>query len=320
MKVLLLVQKKQRVMLDNLYAAIKRHLDCDVFWLTSEDQANLKKWFSKNRINTSTYDRIILFIRFKKEIRQVRFIRTLPNVVILEHDASQNYSPGKYQGKFSAYYNKIPWVRILNSGFTVTEKLQQEAFDAVFVPKGYDEQMVANYHITRDIELGFIGSTENKTYSLRKDMLNALAEKENLLITRTRSGNEYTDTLNRIRFFISADIGLGEYMIKNFEAMACGCILFSWDVGRQENEALGFRDMHNLVLYSSLEELLHKLRKLREDPELAQSIAENGQFHAENNFTFDLLGKKIKQAIETPLRKKTIHSFLGIKRFTWSPP
>ena len=320
MKVLLLVQKKQRIMLDNLYAAIKRHLDCDVFRLASEDQANLKKWFSKNNIDTTIYNRIILFVRFKKEIRQVRFIRTLPNLVILEHDANQNYCPGKYQGKFSTYYNKIPWVRILSSGFTVTGKLQQETFDAVFVPKGYDEQMAANYHITRDIELGFIGSIENKTYSSRKNMLNALAEKENMLITRTQAGNEYIDTLNRIRFFISADKGLGEYMIKNFEAMACGCILFSQDVGRQENKALGFRDMHNLVLYSSLEELLHKLKKLREDPELAQSIAEHGQSHVENNFTFDLLGKKIKQAIEAPLREKKIDSFLGIKRFTWSPP
>ena len=65
--------------------------------------------------------------------------------------------------------------------------------------------------------------------------------------------------LNRIRFFVSADIGMGEYMIKNFEAMACGCVLLAYDQGELENEALGFIDMHNIVLYRRLDELRDKL-------------------------------------------------------------
>jgi hypothetical protein len=35
----------------------------------------------------------VFFLRFKQEIRQVAFIRTIPNLVILEHDAYQNYIP-----------------------------------------------------------------------------------------------------------------------------------------------------------------------------------------------------------------------------------
>lgn len=44
-------------------------------------------------MDVSRYDRILFFLRFKKEMRQVRFIRSVPNLVILEHDAYQNYIP-----------------------------------------------------------------------------------------------------------------------------------------------------------------------------------------------------------------------------------
>ncbi|PWQ88553.1 glycosyltransferase, partial [Enterococcus faecium] len=84
------------------------------------------------------------FLRFKQEIRQVAFIRTVPNLVILEHDAYQSYIPCKYTGKFSAHYRQLPWARVISSGYMVSERLRQEGFDAVFVPKGYDEQLLAD--------------------------------------------------------------------------------------------------------------------------------------------------------------------------------
>jgi hypothetical protein len=108
------------------------------------------------------YDRIVFFLRFKQEIRQAGFIRSIPNLVILEHDAYQNYIPG---------------------------------------------------------------------------------------------GEEYCATLNRIRFFVSADVGMGEYMIKNFEAMACGCVLLAFDQGAAENQALGFKGMVNVVFYKDIPQL-----------------------------------------------------------------
>ncbi|WP_202985136.1 glycosyltransferase, partial [Klebsiella pneumoniae] len=96
-------------------------------------------------------------------------------------------------------------------------------------------------------------------------------------MTRTKSGEDYCNTLNRIRFFVSADVGMGEYMIKNFEAMACGCVLLAYDQGEEENRALGLQDMHNVVFYDSIPTLQEKLRRLRANPELARQIAENGR-------------------------------------------
>ncbi|MGX1124869.1 glycosyltransferase family protein [Pseudomonas sp. HLS-6 TE3448] len=303
MKVLFLVQKEQRAILDRLYEGVAEHCECDLRWLTSADQRNLRAYF-RREIDVSQYDRIIFFLRFKQEIRQVGFIRTVPNLVILEHDAYQNYIPCKYTGAFSKHYRKLPWARVISSGYMVSERLRQEGFDAVFVPKGYDQQLLADQGRERDIELAFVGSTNSVAYSGRKALLDELAQVENLVVTRTKSGEEYCDTLNRIRFFVSADVGMGEYMIKNFEAMACGCVLLAYDQGDAENRALGLQDMHNVVLYGSIPQLQEKLNILRADPALAQRIAVNGRDLAVSRFSFAQVGRSIVEQLQPPLRPR----------------
>ena len=209
MKVLFLVQKEQRAILDRLYDGVAAHCECDLRWLSSADQRNLRSYF-RREVDVEKYDRIVFFLRFKQEIRQVGFIRTVPNLVILEHDAYQNYIPCKYTGKFSAHYRQLPWARVISSGYMVSERLRQEGFDAEFVPKGYDQQLLTDQGRERDIDLAFVGSTNSVAYSGRKALLDELAQVENLLVTRTKSGEEYCNTLNRIRFFVSADVGMGE--------------------------------------------------------------------------------------------------------------
>ncbi|MGH8482966.1 MAG: glycosyltransferase family protein [Pseudomonas sp.] len=303
MKVLFLVQKEQRAILDRLYDGVAAHSECDLRWLSSADQRNLRSYF-RREVDVEKYDRIVFFLRFKQEIRQVGFIRTVPNLVILEHDAYQNYIPCKYTGKFSAHYRQLPWARVISSGYMVSERLRQEGFDAEFVPKGYDQQLLTDQGRERDIELAFVGSTNSVAYSGRKALLDELAQVENLLVTRTKSGEEYCDTLNRIRFFVSADVGMGEYMIKNFEAMACGCVLLAYDQGEAENRALGLQDMYNVVLYNSIAQLQEKLRVLRADPALVECIGNNGRDLAVSQFSFAQVGRSIVEKMQPPLRPR----------------
>ncbi len=319
MRTLLLVQAKQRIILDRFYDSIVRNSkDCELRRLSSEQQDDLRRYFAD--VDANSYDRIILFLRFKKEIRQRRFLRTLPNLVILEHDAYQNYAHGKYHGEFSRHYRALPWSRIICSGYVLAERLRDEGFDAVFVGKGYDQQLLANLKQPRDIELGFLGSIESKIYSRRKELLEQLASRENLLIKRTQSGEEYAQMLNRIRYFISADVGMGEYMIKNFEAMACGCVVLAWNQGAAENAGLGLRDMENIVLYESLDELQQKLGQLRASPELSDNIAAAGQALVEQHYSWEKLGARVVEVLQPPLRQKISRTTFGIKQLTWAPP
>jgi glycosyltransferase involved in cell wall biosynthesis len=317
MNVLFLVQREQRAILDRFYQGIADNCQCDLRWLGKEEQADLGRYF-RERVDLSRYDRILFFLRFKQEIKQVAFIRSIPNLVILEHDAYQNYISCKYTGKFSAHYRKLPGTRIISSGAEVTRRLREEGFDAAFVPKGYDQALLRDLERERDIELAFVGSTSSTAYSGRKVLLDELGQVENLTVTRTKSGEEYLATLNRIRFFVSADVGMGEYMIKNFEAMACGCVLLAYYQGGAEEQALGFEDMGNLVLYRDIAELREKLGILRSDPQLAQRIAEAGQRLVTERYSFAAVGKAVVDAMTPTLVERPALTTMERMRARWS--
>ena len=178
------------------------------------------------------------------------------------------------------------------------------------MPKGYDQALLQHQQLERDIELAFVGSLKSVAYSGRKALLEELAQVEPLLITKTNSGQEYCDVLNRIRFFVSADVGMGEYMIKNFEAMACGCVLLAYDHGEVENSALGFVDMQNLVLYRTVAELREKLNALRQEPQKASAIAEAGRQLAVQRYGFDAIGRQIVEVMRPQLRQPEQPSWL----------
>jgi hypothetical protein len=259
MKVALLVMKERRAILDHLYASVKEHLDdCTIFQLTSEEQSKLGKFLAT--INYRQYDRIVIFSRLKKLEKQIPILNCISGLVFIEYDACQNYmAESKYFGRYSLFYKKLPGARVISSGYGVAKKLSAEGIDSVYVSKGYDETRLYNQNLDREIEAAFLGTLKGTAYVGRENMLNEIAKKTSLLIARTNSGDEYLTTLNKIKIFVSADVGMGEYMIKNFEAMACGCLLLANDQGGEENARIGFEDMANVVLYQTADEAIKKI-------------------------------------------------------------
>jgi glycosyltransferase involved in cell wall biosynthesis len=301
MKVMLLVMDEQRVILDRLYEIVQQHCqECVIFRLSKQQQMNLGPFLAS--VDYQQYDRVVIFSRVKRLSPQRAVLQSIPGLIFLEHDAYQNYMPSsKYAQAYSRLYRRLPWCRALVSGAVVAQRMQAEGIDAVFVSKGYDEQMLHNLGVERDIPAGFLGSLKSKEYAQRKALVESLAQRVGVLVTRTASGAEYLATLNRIKVFVSADIGMGEFMIKNFEAMACGCVLLAWSQG-EEDRLLGFEDMHNVVFYRSEEEALAKLQLLQADPELAARIARNGQAFAESRYSFDRVGRDLAEQIQRPMR------------------
>jgi glycosyltransferase involved in cell wall biosynthesis len=307
MKILLLAHKERRTILDSLYGSIAAHTDCDLRRLSKTEQLNLRRYFRDN-VDIGRYERIVLFdLRFKGLVRQPLFIRSIPNLVTIEFDVWQNYYPTQYQGKFSAHFRRLPAIRVLSSGFQVTKKLLAEGVDATFVPKGSYQDLLSNFGGVRDIELAFVGTTKSDGYQGRRAMLEAIkAHEPTLEVLLTESGNDYCVMLNRIRFFISPDMGMSEYMIKNFEAMACGCVLCAFDQGEEENQALGFVDMENLVLFRNADELREKLQSLRADSVRADRIAAAGQALVEREYTYARIAERIVEALRSPLRPNPV--------------
>jgi glycosyltransferase involved in cell wall biosynthesis len=301
MKVMLLVMDEQRVILDRLYEIVQQNCDeCSIFRLSKQQQMNLGSFLAS--VDYQTFDRVVIFSRVKRLAPQLRVLKCIPGLIFLEHDAYQNYMPAsKYRKVYSRLYSRLPSCRALVSGAVVARKMNAEGIDTVFVSKGYDEQMLRNTGAERDIPIGFLGSLKSTEYAQRKAILESLSKRTGMLVTRTKSGAEYLETLNRIRIFVSADIGMNEFMIKNFEAMACGCVLLAWSQG-EEDTLLGFEDMHNTVFYRSEDEAVEKIKLLQGDPALAQRIAANGQAFAESRYSFARVGQTLAAEIQREMR------------------
>ncbi|MCF4998855.1 glycosyltransferase [Pseudomonas syringae] len=301
MKVMLLVMDEQRVILDRLYEIVQQTCEeCFVYRLSKQQQMNLGPFLAS--VDYQTFDRVVIFTRVKRLVPQLRVLKCIPGLIFLEHDAYQNYMPeSKYRGVYSRLYKRLPSCRALVSGAVVARKMNAEGIDTVFVSKGYDEQMLHNTRAERDIPVGFLGSLKSTEYAHRKALLESLAKRTGMLVTRTNSGAEYLETLNRIRIFVSADIGMNEFMIKNFEAMACGCVLLAWSQG-EEDTLLGFEDMHNTVFYRSEDEAVEKIKLLQSDPQLADRIASNGQAFAESRYSFARVGQTLATEIQRDMR------------------
>ena len=69
LSVLMLVQENQAQDRSFLYKCLDIYIDLDLYFLSKLEQSDLKNFFDVN-IDTFKYDRIILDLRFKKELRE----------------------------------------------------------------------------------------------------------------------------------------------------------------------------------------------------------------------------------------------------------
>jgi hypothetical protein len=298
MKVLALSCEERLPDFSTVFECLGRRFELDLRTLDKTAQRNLRG--SLSSVDFSSYDRILVDLRFRYIHRQKEFLGRLPGLLIYEEDACQNYlEKSRWHGAFSRFYRGLPNAVIVVTGSSVAERLRQEGFNACFIPKAYDPATIFFENVERDIELGFIGRTTGTVYGERRNFLEQLVSEESLLLLRTEPGASYRNMLNRIRCFISADIGLGEYMAKNFEAMACGCLLLAYRQGGEE-AVIGLREGVHLLLYSSMAELRGHLASLRDNPAMVQNIADAGRKFVEQTLSFPCLAARLANLLEMP--------------------
>jgi glycosyltransferase involved in cell wall biosynthesis len=257
------------------------------------------------RCDFTGYDRVIIDHNLRRMGAEYRHLKRIPNPIIFDFDFCQNYIPEVgYNGKLESVLKAIGPHRIIVSSVFIQKDLQSKGFDAEYSPKAYDSNIVRDLGLPRDIELGFIGRTKTRAYSLRRALLARLEQDFGLKILRTEENDEYNQTLNRIQIFISPDHGYHELMIKNFEAMAAGCLLLTSRLPEEELRYLGFRDLENVVLYDHYEQLAALVAKLRSAPGLTSRIAQAGRKLAETRHRWEdralPLLRKMQPALRPP--------------------
>lgn len=317
MKLLMLSSAGREPDLSGVHERLGQLTDLELRILDKHAQRNLRRYLSG--IDLHRYDRVLLDLHFKNIRQQVGFLRRVPGLLIYEEDACQNYlASSRWRGYFSRFYRALPNARVVVTGASVAERLRGEGFNVHFIAKGYDPRTIYCGAAARDIELGFIGRTASAAYGGRKELLDRLAAQEPLQLLRTEPGQPYREMLNRIRYFVSADVGFGEYMAKNFEAMACGCVLLAWRQGGEEG-AIGLEEGTHLLLYSDLDELRRHLADLRGDPARAGQIAEQGRRFVESRMTHTHLAERLLEVLQQPwpeVRKLSVWQTL-LARFSF---
>ncbi|MGL1834072.1 glycosyltransferase family protein [Rhodocyclaceae bacterium SMB388] len=260
-------------------------------------------------VSAQAFDRVVLCGGFRRSGPQVLALRKLPEVVIYDLDLQQDYMPdSKYFGLFPPLFKTLGRVSLIVTSMAAEEHYARKGFVVSYVPKAYDHRLISCTHTPRDIEFGFIGRTGNVLYRERRRLLaevsRCLPVEQLRTVDLSEENDEYARTLNRIRFFISVDAGFREYHIKNFEALAAGCVLCALTTSQAENAFLGFEDMRNVVLYATADELVDKIATVRNTPGLAESIASAGRELAESAHQWrhrrDLLEQALSRAPAEP--------------------
>jgi glycosyltransferase involved in cell wall biosynthesis len=250
-------------------------------------------------LNIADYDLVLLDIPHKY-LRQhsKTLLRYQQKIVIYEEDLCQNYMPDSpWYREFTDFYKKFDDINVIGTGSTVVKRYEKDGGAADFLPKGFDSKIISQQNISRDIELGFIGTLSSNVYVDRYNTLQYINRYSDLQCFRTSPGKEYNDSLNRISTFFSADIGIGEYMAKNFEAMAAGCLLIAYRQGNGEEEALGFEDGKNILLYNNRKQALEKITWARDNQEQAKIIAQAGTQYVISHFSFDALSQQLAKIL-----------------------
>ena len=300
LNVLVLVSRQRHVQVDTLLESLGEEVNLTVLKITDEQMADLSRVL--NSVALDRFDRTLVLLKFRYIRRQWSILRDLPGLVIHETDACQDrIRESRLFGAFTDFYRKLPVLRLICTGYTLSHYFSTKGIAAHFIPKGADTIVLQDLGLKRDIELGFIGKMIQGVYRQRTRMIQTLHEKEGLQMFRTEGIDEYRNGLNRIRIFVSADIQLGEYMYKNFEAMACGCLLMAYRQGGGEEEALGFADLQNVVLYNNENEFMEKLSWLRANPQEVERIRHAGKEYVHSRWGFPQIGKQIAEIVQMPV-------------------
>ena len=257
-----------------LWEAARQFFEFDHVEVTREH--GLEAYF--NDADFSGYERVIADTNLRRLGKRYQCLKGAPGLVVFDHDVCQNNVPSsEWYRRYPAVLRDLGEVRIIVSGATLAGQLQDEGIDACYLAKGFDDTVISALNIERTHDAAFVGRVKNKVYKRRKKFLLRQEKLGRVELLRADPGEPYNRLLNQIRVFVSADIGFGEYMIKNFEAMAAGCVLLAWRQPDIEQASLGFVDGDNVMLYDSEAELLDKLAWLKANPAQAAGIAANGQ-------------------------------------------
>jgi spore maturation protein CgeB len=132
---------------------------------------------------------------------------------------------------------------------------------SVWFPNAYDDDLINQLKIEKNIDIGFCGNINN-----RGGLLQLIP---NIKLDTMVIGDDMVKAINSYKIHFNANISI-DINYRNFETIGCGtCLLTSYN---KHLSTLGFIDGENCLIYSNLDELFEKMKYTLENNELRAKI------------------------------------------------
>ncbi|MDX1693966.1 MAG: glycosyltransferase [Ketobacteraceae bacterium] len=302
MKVLWLTLADNKEALYGFTERLSQLYELTCHWLTGKEAKNIARIVGGPQIKG--FDRVVVMLPLPLLVKQSAYLRCIPDIVLIQPDLPPAMKAGTGDAeKFLRLLPVMPWVRLLIPAGEGVSRLEKLGVDLGLVPLGLNALWFRDNNENRRYQAAILADPENPPLRERKSLLFDIKTQNKLQIFDIAEGQALVDQLNQAGIVICNDQGCARYRTLNFQAMACGAALMTWDRGARENQWLGFEDMVNVVLYQDARSAQAKINFLKRHGDALDSIRESGKALALEKHSNRALAEKLAEYLVNPLQR-----------------
>lgn len=184
-----------------------------------------------------------------------------------------------------------------NAGMSeFSEKLRRLGQKTKWLPLSVDGNRFRNLHITKTYDYCLLGNMNPTVYPLRLKMLRYLLDKKANVALKPAYGDEYVQTINQSKIFLTCS-GICKFpVMKYFEAMACSALLFADEP--LDAEELGFRAGENYVQVEDTVDLAEETEYYTTHVIEAKEVASRAETLVRQRHTNEVRAKELYEMLK----------------------
>lgn len=177
-----------------------------------------------------------------------------------------------------------------------SNRLDELGLKTNWLPLSVDGNRFRNLHIPKIYDYCLLGNLNPTVYPLRVKMLRYLLDKKANVALTPAYGDEYVKTINQSKMFLTCS-GVCKFpVMKYYEAMACGAMLFADDP--LDAEELGLKDGENYASVADIVDLAEESDWYTTHVEEAEEVARRGEELVRQRHTNEVRAKELYEMLK----------------------